>query len=173
MRTPTARWRLRLRDATRSFAVTAASSNLRRAQLSFAAAWTGEWTLTVALSVVAFRDGGAAAVGAVPFLRLVPAAVLSPGGAALADRFRRDRVLRWTCAARGVALTACTVTVAVEGPPPLAYAFAALATIAFVMFRPVHSAPLPSLSSPGRGARRRCRLGACRSPSSVYSPVRL
>ena len=48
---PASRWCLRLRDAARSFAVTAASPNLRRAQLSFAAAWTGEWTLTVALSV--------------------------------------------------------------------------------------------------------------------------
>ena len=99
----------------------------------------------MALSVVAFRDGGAAAVGAVAFLRLVPAAVLSPVGAALADRYRRDRVLRWTCAARAVALSACTVTVAVDGPPPLAYTCAALATIAFVVFRPVHSALLPSL----------------------------
>ena len=98
------RWRRRLDDAGRSFAVNAANRNLRRAQLSFAAAWTGEWMLTVALSVVAFRDGGPTAVGDVAFLRMVPAAVLSPVGTALADRFRRDRVLRWTCAARAGAL---------------------------------------------------------------------
>ena len=122
---PASRWRRRLRDAGRSFAVNAANRNLRRAQLSFAAAWTGEWMLTVALSVVAFRDGGPTAVGVVAFLRMVPAAVLSPVGTALADRFRRDRVLRWTCAARAAALAACASTVAVDGPPPLAYAFAA------------------------------------------------
>lgn len=139
------RWRRRLGDAARSFGVTAANRDLLRAQLSFAAAWTGEWTLTVALSVVAFRAGGPTAVGVVAFVRMVPAAVLSPVGAALADRFRRDRVLRWTCWVRAVALVGCAATVASDGPPPLAYAFAAIATIAFVVFRPVHSALLPSL----------------------------
>ena len=130
------RWRRRLRDTAGSFAVNAANPNLRRAQLSFAAAWTGEWTLTVALSVVAFRHGGPAAVGAVAFLRMLPAAVLSPFGTALADRFRRDQVLRWTCAVRAAALAACALAVAVDAPPALAYALAAAATTAFVVFRP-------------------------------------
>jgi hypothetical protein len=76
---------------------------------------------------------------------MIPAAVLSPAGTALADRMRRDRVLRWTCAARAGALAACALTVAMDGPAPLAYAFAAVATIAFVVFRPAHSALLPSL----------------------------
>src|ERR671910_419128 len=38
--------------------------DLRRAQLAFGSAYAAEWSLTVALGVVAFRDGGAAAVGA-------------------------------------------------------------------------------------------------------------
>ncbi len=148
------RWRRSLGGAARSFAVNVANPNLRRAQLSFAAAWTGEWTLAVALSVVAFRDGGPAAVGAVAFLRMVPAALLSPIGTALADRFRRDKVLRWTCAIRAAALAACTATVATDGPTSVAYALAAIATIAFVVFRPAHSALLPSL---------------CRSPLDLTS----
>src|SRR5690349_1216902 len=63
------------------------NSNLRRAQLAFAATWTGEWAFTVALGVVAFRDGGATGVGVVGFIRMAPAALLSPVGTALADRF--------------------------------------------------------------------------------------
>jgi len=148
------RWRRSVGAAAESFAVNLANPNLRRAQLSFAAAWTGEWTLTVALSVVAFRDGGPAAVGAVAFLRLVPAAILSPVGTALADRFPRDRVLRWTCLFRAGALAACAATVAIDGPAYVAYLFAAIATIAFVVFRPAHSALLPSL---------------CRSPLELTS----
>src|SRR5688500_13700913 len=132
---PTSRWRRRLREAGRSFAISAANPNLRRAQLSFAAARTGEWILTLALPVVAIRDGGPTAVGVVAFMRMIPAAVLSPVGTALADRFRRDRVLRWTCSARAGALGACALTVAIDGPAPLAYAFAAVATTAFVVFR--------------------------------------
>ena len=49
----------------------------------------------VALGVVAFRDGGVAAVGVVTAVRMVPAALLAPFAATLADRVRRERVLAW------------------------------------------------------------------------------
>lgn len=137
----------RLRSAGQSFAINAASRNLRRAQLSFATAWTSEWILTIALAVVAFQDGGTPAVGAVAFLRLLPAAVLSPVGTALADRFPRDSVLRWTCFGRALALGASAVTLQLGGPTAMVYALAAIATIAFVVFRPAHSALMPSLCS--------------------------
>lgn len=67
--------------------------NLRRAQLSFGLAWTGDWMVTVAIGILAFRDGGAAAVGIVGMARMVPAALLAPLAAGLADRYRRERVL--------------------------------------------------------------------------------
>ncbi len=47
----------------------------------------------VALGVVAFRDGGVAAVGVVTAARMAPAALLAPFLATLADRVRRERVL--------------------------------------------------------------------------------
>jgi hypothetical protein len=46
---------------------TAHNHGLRRAQLAFGATWTGEWAFTVAIGVVACRDGGATAVGVVAF----------------------------------------------------------------------------------------------------------
>src|SRR5947208_17126016 len=97
------RIRKRLRVSAHAFATNASNPNLRRAQLSFGAAWTSEWTLTVALAVVAFRDGGAEAVGLVAFVRMAPAAVFSPLGTALADRFPRERVLLWSCVLRAAA----------------------------------------------------------------------
>jgi hypothetical protein len=51
---------------------------LVRALLSFGAAYTAEWAFTVAISLVAYADGGAVAVGLVGLLRLVPAALLAP-----------------------------------------------------------------------------------------------
>ena len=42
---------------------------LRRAQISFAAMWAGESAFMVGLAVLAFRDGGVAAVGAVTAIR--------------------------------------------------------------------------------------------------------
>ena len=65
----------RLSDAASAFTSNARNPNLRRAQLSFLGAWTAEWAFTVALGIVAYRDGGAAALGLVGLLRMVPSAI--------------------------------------------------------------------------------------------------
>ena len=83
----------RLPDSWQAFLVTVHSPTLRRAQLSFGAIWAGEWAVMVTLGVVAFRDGGPAGVGAVAALRMLPAALLAPLAATIADAVRRERVL--------------------------------------------------------------------------------
>jgi MFS family permease len=118
---------------------------LLRAQLAFGAAWTAEWAFTVALGVVAFHDGGATAVGVVAFARMAPSAFLAPLGTSLADRFPRDRVLLWSCVIRAAATAAATLLLAADGPNVAVYALALLATAAFTVFRPAHSALLPAL----------------------------
>jgi MFS family permease len=135
----------RLRAAARALATVTANRQLRKAEESFAAAWTAELTLTVALGVVAFRDGGAAAAGLVASLRMLPAALLAPWWAALADRFPRQRVLRWSCLARAALLGAAAVVLALDGPVVAVYVLAIAATAAFTTFRPAHSALLPQL----------------------------
>lgn len=138
--------RKRLADSARAFSDTARNPNLLRAQLAFGAAWTAEWAFMVALGVIAFRDGGATAVGVVAFARMAPAFVLAPFGTALADRFPRDLVLVWSSAIRAAATAAATVVLAAGGPVVAVYALAMLATSAFTVFRPAHSALLPALT---------------------------
>ena len=99
----------------------------------------------VALGVVAFRDGGAEAVGVVTFVRIAPSALLAPIGTALADRFPRDRVLVWSCLIRATTTAAAALVLAAGGPYVAVYALALLATAAFTVFRPAHSALLPAL----------------------------
>jgi len=123
----------------------AANRDLRRAQLSFAFGLTAEWVLTVALGVVAFRAGGTTAVGAVAFLRMVPAAILLPWATALADHFPRDRVLRWACCLRAVAIGGAASVLAFDGPVVAVYALAVAQTVTFAIYRPAHSALLPAL----------------------------
>ncbi len=118
---------------------------LRRAQLAFGAAWTAEWAFTVALSVVAFRAGGATAVGVVAFVRMAPAVLLAPVATAMADRFQRESVLVWSCLVRSVATAAAAVVLASGGSTVGVYALAVLSTAAFTVFRPAHSALLPAL----------------------------
>jgi hypothetical protein len=73
-----------------AFAVNLPRATLRRAQLPFGAMWAAEWGATVAVSVVAHRDGWAGAVALVAVVRMVPAAIVAPFAATLADRHRRD-----------------------------------------------------------------------------------
>src|SRR4249919_2813729 len=92
----------RLGSATGAFISNARNPNLRRAQLSFFGAWTAEWAFTVGLGIVAYREGGATAVGLVGLLRMAPSALLAPLLSPLADRGRRERVLIVVSVLRGV-----------------------------------------------------------------------
>jgi hypothetical protein len=79
----------RLAAAAGAFASKARNPSVRRAQLAFLEAWTAESAgFTVALGIVAYRDGGATAVGLVGLLRMVPSAVVAPLAAPLAERGR-------------------------------------------------------------------------------------
>jgi MFS family permease len=141
--------RTRLADAAAAFSSNARNPDLRRAQLSFLGAWTAEWAFTVALGIVAYRDGGATALGLVGLLRMVPSALLAPLLSPLADRGRRERVLVVVSTVRGIATAAAAVVAALAGPPAAVYALAVLSTIAATLYRPAHSALLPSLCHTG------------------------
>jgi len=141
--------RARLADAAAAFTSNARNPDLRSAQLSFLGAWTAEWAFTVALGIVAYRDGGAAAVGLVGLLRMVPSAVVAPLLSPLADRGRRERVLIAVSTLRGIATAAAAVVAALSGPPAAIYGLAVLSTIAATLYRPAHSALLPSLCHTG------------------------
>ena len=141
--------RSRIGDAAAAFTSNWRNRNLRRAQLSFLCAWTAEWAFTVALGIVAYRDGGAVGLGLVGLLRMLPSAILAPLLSPLADRGRRERVLVLVSMVRGVATAAAALVVAVAGPAGVVYALAVLSTIAATLYRPAHSALLPSLCSTG------------------------
>ena len=68
---------------------------LHRAQISFAAMWAGESAFMVSLAVVAYGEGGVAAVGVVTAARMATASDggATTGAAAFASR-RRDRRTR-------------------------------------------------------------------------------
>jgi MFS family permease len=139
----------RLAAAAVAFASNARNPSLRRAQLAFLGAWTAECAFTVALGIVAYRAGGATAVGLVGLLRMVPSAVVAPLAAPLADRGRRERVLVLVSTVRGVATALAAIVVGVAGPPQIVYALAVVSTVAATLFRPAHSALLPSLCRTG------------------------
>lgn len=137
--------RRRAAAAGEAFVATARSADLRRAQLGFAGSWTAEWAFTVALGVYAFEQGGAAAVGLMTVLRMVPTAVLTPAATSVVDRFPREQVLVGVSVVRAAVTAVAAGAVAVDGPAGVVYLLAAVSTLAGVLYRPAHSALVPSL----------------------------
>jgi MFS family permease len=145
---------------------------LRRAQISFAAMWAGESAFMVALAVVAFRDGGVAAVGAVTAARMAAAALLAPFLATLADRVRRERVLICVGVIRAAMLGSAAVVTLAGGPPAATYGVAVVATVAMALYRPAHSALLPALAkSPQDLTSANAVRGMLDSLSTLGGPV--
>jgi len=118
---------------------------LRRAEVAYGLACTSDAAFTVTLGVVAFREGGAGAVGLVALLRMLPSALGSPVLTAYADRLRRERVLVMASVVRAAALAATALLLAAGAPALTIYALAVVVTAAMTVFRPVHSALLPLL----------------------------
>jgi MFS family permease len=162
----------RLAEGRAALASNLRRPDLRRAQLAFGSAYAAEWAFTVALGVVAFRDGGATAVGIVALIRMLPSALIAPFATAVADRVRRDRVLIWIGILRAAALGAAAVVMAVDLSAVFVYLLAVLATIPFTAFRPAHSALLPALcETPKELTAANASRGLLDSASTLIGPL--
>jgi MFS family permease len=121
------------------------SPALRRLQLAWVGSILGGWAYLVALGVYAYGQGGAAAVGLVGLIRLIPAALAAPFTASLVDRQSRVGVMVASDLVRCGLMVGAAATIAADGPAPLVYALVALSTISGTVFRPAKSALLPAL----------------------------
>ncbi|MFL5790196.1 MAG: MFS transporter [Actinomycetota bacterium] len=119
---------------------------ITRMQLAFLLFNVAEPAMWVAIFVYAFEQGGTQEVGVVSIVVLVPAGVLAPVAAALGDRFRRERIVRFGYLAQAIT-TGITAAALVAGASPVVvYILAAIAAITFTTGRPNHHALMPLLS---------------------------
>ena len=135
----------RLADARAAFRSSFANANMRRAHLSFGAVVASWWACTVALSVVAFAEGGAPAVALVVTACMIPSALLAPFGAVLADRFRRDHILIAAASVQALASGGAAVALALDASLVVVCAPAVVAAVAYTCVYPAQGALLPSL----------------------------
>jgi MFS family permease len=136
----------RLSESLSAFRAVFANPNLRRVELAWTGSETGKWMYVVAVAVYAYGAGGAAAVGLVALIRVIPAAVIAPFAAVLADRFRRERVMLFADISRAAILAGALVVVVFDGPAAVVYALAGVVTVLSTTFRPAQSALLPTIS---------------------------
>lgn len=136
----------RLREASRAFADVFRNPDLRRLQLAWAGSITGQWAYSIAVSVYAYRHGGAAAVGLVAVLRTIPAAALAPLTSVLGDRLPRGRVMILSDLGRMGAIGGAGAVALLHGPAAGVYGLATLSGIVGTLFRPAEAALLPALA---------------------------
>ncbi|HEY7730778.1 MAG TPA: MFS transporter [Gaiellaceae bacterium] len=143
----------------------AQNRDLRRLQLAGLGSIIGGGAYLVALVVYAYDQGGAAAVGVVSFLRLIPAALSAPLVSSLGDRFRRRTVLIATDVVRALLMGLAALLILVDGPPAAVYAVVCLTSIAATAFRPAQAAITPGL------ARTPQELAAANAAASTITSV--
>jgi MFS family permease len=157
--------RARIADSTRSFGQVFANPDLRRLQLAWTGSLIGNWSYFIALAIYAYDQGGAAAVGLVSVIRMLPAAIASPFLAGLADRYPRKLVMIASDVVRAVLMAAAALTIWQGWSAFVVYVIVAVSTVAGTAFRPAQAALLPHL------ARDPAELTAANVASSTLEAV--
>jgi cyclic nucleotide-binding protein len=127
------------------FGALAGNRGLRRVVGAYALFILTEYAVWIAMLVYAYSRGGAAIAGLVALAQLVPAALLAPVFAAVADRRSPVVLLAGGYLVQAAAMGATAVAIA-GGVPLAAYAAAVVASTAVTATRPAQSTLIPSLA---------------------------
>src|SRR5919204_2271368 len=119
---------------------------LRRLQLAWAGFYVSDWASFIALSIYAYRVGGAAAIGLLGVVRMLPSSLGVLAGTALADRTKRERVLLGVHLIRATTLGAAAVALSAGGAESLVFLLVALTSGAGAAYRPSPLALLPAFA---------------------------
>jgi MFS family permease len=137
---------VQLRESLGAFQDVFRNPGLRRLQLAFLGSEIGGWAYVIAIAVLAFEENGAAGVGLLLLIRLLPAAIAAPFTSILGDRYDRVRVMLSADLICAAAMTGAAVVAFAGAPIEILYAIAALASVTGTAFRPAQAAIMPSLS---------------------------
>jgi MFS family permease len=122
------------------------SPAMRRVQVAFLLFRTAERATWVALLIWAFERGGEAAVGAIVMAQMLPAMIIAPFAAVVADRVARPTALRAGYLVQGITKLAVAGVLLSEAPFWLIAALTGVAASSMTMTRPVHHALIPEIS---------------------------
>jgi MFS family permease len=139
-------FRERFGESLDAFHAVITNPALRRVELSWAASITAYWAFIIALAVYAYDQGGAAAVGLVGVIRVLPAFIAAPFAGVLGDRYRRDVLLVILSFVRAGFMAATAAVMFAGGPTWLVYALSGGVALMASTVRPMQSALLPQLA---------------------------
>ena len=128
-----------------AFRAVVRNRTLRRLQYAVLGSMLGRCAFVVAMAVWAYRAGGAGLVGVAGFLRLAPAAIVSPFAATLADRYPRQLVMAASDFGRALLCLAIAGAVAAGAPAAVVLGLIAVLSVLGALFEPARVAIMPSL----------------------------
>jgi MFS family permease len=137
----------RLAESRSALAEVVRNPGLRRLNLALAGSVVGDWAYAVAVSVWAYRHGGATAVGLFGVARYVSMAIAAPFASMLADHHDRRRVMVISDAIRFVLVAFAGVVIATDGPVALVYGAGLVTSLVATAFRPAQMSLLPKLAN--------------------------
>lgn len=144
--TTPARFRTQLSISLRVVRAVLRSPALRRVEFAFLLFNAVEFGTWIAILLYAYAAIGPTSVGLVAVVQLVPAAIVAPISANLADRFPRDRVLIGGYVVQVLAFGTTWIGMAVGAAPGLVVVAAIFAAISLTVTRPTQGALIPSLA---------------------------
>jgi predicted MFS family arabinose efflux permease len=144
---------------------------MRRLQTAWAASSLGTCAYLIVIAVVAFRSGGAGAVGLIMLVRTAAAAVTAAPLSTLADRYSRRRVMAVSDLVRAGLTAAMALATQVDAPIATIYVLAAAVAVVGTVFRPAQAALTPSLAeSPEELTAANAVAGTIESTSIFLGP---
>ena len=134
------------RRRLRAFGSLAGNRALLRVLAAYLLFILTEYAVWIAMLVFAYKRGGTAVAGLVAVAQLVPAAVVAPVAASLADRRSPVMLLAGGYLVQAAAMAGTAAAIG-AGSPLAAYAAAVVASTAVTTTRPAQSALIPSLAA--------------------------
>jgi MFS family permease len=149
-----------------AFRSLAGNGALLRVLVAYVMFVLAEYAVWIAMLVFAYSRGGAATAGLVGVAQLVPAALVAPVVASLADRRSPVFLLAGGYAAQAVAM-AGTAAAVIANAPLAAYAAAVVAATAVTTTRPAQSVLIPSQTSPRSAPPKGCGCTSMRPTAAL------
>ncbi len=135
-----------LRTSRRVVMAVTRNPALRRVELAYLAFCAVEFGTWVAILLYAYEATGPASIGVVAVALLLPAALVAPFAALLADRPDRVRSLAVGYLIQFGAYAATAIGILIDAPPVVVYLAAGVASMSTTLTRPTQWALLPELS---------------------------
>ncbi|HEY3725881.1 MAG TPA: cyclic nucleotide-binding domain-containing protein [Solirubrobacteraceae bacterium] len=134
-----------MRGSAAVLARTLGNGRLRRVELAFAGFSLAEYAVWTAILVYAYERGGTTAAGLIAVVQLVPAALVAPFAAGLADRRGGAFALVLGYALQSLSMGAAAAVILAGGPALAVYSLAVVAASAVTLSRPAQAKVLSSL----------------------------